>query len=142
MKIDQHLAGIAELLEPRIPVVRVSLREQQDDAFRIVGLWTLGPTLVDKGAAMHVAATSLNEFMASQGDVVVRNEVVRDAGLAEDIVANEGVRSFVSVALKAPTGRQYILSVSASRPNVFTPDVVEEIVSQAKKLETSVVSHD
>ena len=121
--LDAALASLASLLSTRYPVSRIGVRtyDAGSDELEIVGVWSANPTHLGVGVRVPARSTSFSE-VETRGSAVLGNTPAVGDPLLDQIVRDEGNRSWVVMPLTRDRLVVGLLSVSSQEPDAFTRD--------------------
>ena len=95
----------------------------------IAALWCAGETALTVGTRMSAQSTALAEIRAT-GRPQVRDRIDPEESLVEQVMAQEGIRSYVTLPLREGTHATGLLSFSSRIEAAFTDEdvrVLEEL---------------
>jgi len=121
--LDEALATLASALAHRYPISRVSLRtyDPRTDELEIVGVWSVTATHLGVGVRVPARSTSFAE-VELRGAALLGDSPVPGDPLLDQIVRDEGNRSWVVMPVSRDRLVVGLLSVSSHEPGTFTRD--------------------
>jgi GAF domain-containing protein len=121
--LDAALVSLASVLSQRYPLSRISLRtyDPRTDELEIVGVWSAGPTHLGTGVRVPARSTSFAEVELRGSALIGDTPAVGDP-LLDQIVRDEGNRSWVVMPVMRDRLVAGLLSVSSHEPDTFTRD--------------------
>lgn len=111
-------AVVSALLDP-YPLYRATIRRVDDAMLEIVALWSSARTSLGVGARMSVLSSSLPTIIKT-GKPLLSNEAGYNGRLLEQIVAAEGIASYVTIPIRLDGRIVGLLSFSSRVPDAFT----------------------
>jgi GAF domain-containing protein len=138
---DIAMRALARLLRSHFSdLVRVSLRVLRPDreAVLLAGVWSDRPTKLQTGATLAVTATATPEVLASRQPVFGR--AVEAETPVDQILAEEGIRSWVSIPLRAGAVIVGTVTLSSSRTDAFSPDDEPFLTALIEAIEVPLVA--
>lgn len=130
------LEAVVSLLRDRVSLFRASVRFVVPDTpmVEIVAVWSAGPTALEVGTRMSAHSTALARIAAT-GRPEVRTLVDSRESLVDQIMAQEGIRSFVTLPLRDASHIFGLLSLSSAEPNSFAEADLELLEEVARLVE-------
>src|SRR5438034_4236924 len=118
--LDGALDALASILSHRFPLSRVSVRtyDPRADELEIVGVWSASPTHLGVGVRVPARSTSFAE-VELRGSAVLGDSPVPGDPLLDQIVRDEGNRSWVVMPLTRDRLVVGLVSVSSHEPETF-----------------------
>jgi GAF domain-containing protein len=133
--------GVVEALLPLLracfPVDRASIRRIEDSMLEIVAVWSAVPTSLDVGTTMSVMASSLPALVRTGRPVL--QPVVAARELLDEVMAIEGVASYVTLPLRDQSRIVGLLSFSSLTPGAFSSTDLDFLENVAAIVEVQVV---
>lgn len=118
----QHVLDvIVSELQPCFPLDRATIRRLDEDMLEIVAIWSAEPTALGIGARMRALSSSLPTIVET-GRPVVRTRIGPRKQLLEQVVASEGIASFVTMPLRVAGRIRGLLSFSSRAPDAFSEE--------------------
>ena len=121
--MEEALASLAAALSERYPISRISVRtyDPRSDELEIAGVWSAGPTHLGVGVRVPARSTSFAEAELRRSTLIGDAPMPGDP-LLDQIVRDEGNRSWLVMPLIRDRLVVGLLSVSSREPNTFTRD--------------------
>ena len=119
--LDAALGMLASALSHRYPISRVSVRtyDPRTDELEIVGVWSATSTHLGVGVRVPARSTSFAE-VELRGSTMLGDSPLPGDPLLDQIVRDEGNRSWVVMPLTRDRLVVGLLSVSSHEPDTFT----------------------
>jgi GAF domain-containing protein len=119
--LDAALEALASLLSERFTISRISVRTYvaETDEVEIAGVWSARPTHLDAGIRVPARSTSFVGVERRCAATLVPPPGTADP-LLDQIVKDEGNRSWVATPLRGGHGVVGVLSVSSADVDGFT----------------------
>jgi GAF domain-containing protein len=119
--MEDALGSLASVLSERFPVSRISVRtyDPRTDELEFVGVWSAGPTHLGPGLRVPARSTSFAE-VELQGSAMLGDASSSGGPLLDQIVRDEGNRSWVVMPIARDRLVVGLLSVSSREPERFT----------------------
>lgn len=139
--LPDALAAVAAELSGGFPIVRLSVRlVVAPDMLAIAGVWTPRETALKAGTRIPARSSSLLDPGIREGRAVVFSMPEHES-LLEQILRDEGIRSWVTVGLRDDEGELAgLLSFSSDRPAAFIDADVELFEALGAGLEGKLLS--
>jgi transcriptional regulator with GAF, ATPase, and Fis domain len=121
--LDEALGTLASALSHRYPISRVSLRtyDPRTEELEIVGVWSASATHLGVGVRVPARSTSFAE-VELRGAALLGDSPVPGDPLLDQIVRDEGNRSWVVMPITRDRLVVGLLSVSSHEPDTFSSD--------------------
>jgi len=121
--LDEALGTLASALAHRYPISRVSLRtyDPRTEELEIVGVWSATATQLGVGVRVPARSTSFAE-VELRGSALLCDSPVAGDPLLDQIVRDEGNRSWVVMPITRDRLVVGLLSVSSHEPDTFSRD--------------------
>jgi hypothetical protein len=119
--VDDVMVGVVEVLGSRYDLCRVSLRAPLPGGteVEVLAVWSRRPSDLGAGVRMPMRATSMASIIAT-GRTQVGTDVQAGDGLLHQVLAAEGIRSYVAVPLGDVAAGAPVLNLSSSRADAFS----------------------
>jgi len=122
--INDVLLQLVKVLQPQIPgLCRLSVRRflPQEGQLQLAAVWSASETRLRRGTRISAGASSMPEVLKLDRPVFSAEAASSDLTLLLQVLATEGIRSWVSIPLRR--GRQVVglLSVSSIQPDAIDP---------------------
>jgi GAF domain-containing protein len=119
--LDAALEAVASLLTTRFRVSRVSVRtyDPATDEVVFVGVWSSEPTLLVAGVRMPARSTTF-EQVELRGSSIVGHPIKKEGPLLDQVLRDEGTRSWVVMPLTRDRILVGLLSVASPEADGFT----------------------
>jgi GAF domain-containing protein len=119
--MDAALTSLASALSQRYPISRISVRtyDPRTDELEFVGVWSSGPTHLGPGLRVPARSTSLVE-VELRGSAILGSSPTPGGPLLDQLVRDEGNRSWVVMPITRERLVVGLLSVSSAERNTFT----------------------
>lgn len=114
--LERAVEGLAE----RFPISRASIRMVVPDSavLEVVAVWSATGTVLGAGARMSLGSTAFPAVSVS-GRPELRSRVDPREGLLDEIMAADGIESYVTLPLRDGPRTVGLFSVSSSEPGAF-----------------------
>ncbi|MGH2706621.1 MAG: GAF domain-containing protein [Actinomycetota bacterium] len=137
--VEEALEVVAALLEPHLPVSRISLlKGPSERRLTVAGVWPPGPRRLGRGTEISLAVTCLAAAVLEDRPIV-EGECASPPLLAEWALASEGLKGWIAVPVHQGARIRGVLWFAAEATDAFRLEHVPVFRELAATIEAQVL---